>query len=231
MKTKTIGILGGMGPQASLEFYRRLIDLSIERCGADSNKSFPHMLLSNLPVPDWISDTTYQREAVDMAVEELKILEKAGADFTVLTCNTMHLFTDEYRAALKIPFLSMIDCVVEAVQVQGITKVGLLGSASLLRSTLYQNPLAEQGISTLIPQEEAFESIAQVTKRIIAGTFSLEDKSYLLDQIERLKGKGAQGLILGCTELPLVLSSQDIDIALFSSLHILAERACEALYA
>jgi len=110
-----LGVLGGMGPQATVRFY----DLAIEKSramGACKNCDFPHMVISNAPVPDFISGRKDEEVAVGMIEQEIVRLENAGADFLVITCNTMHLHMERFRAKGSVPILSMIDAVVDKIK-------------------------------------------------------------------------------------------------------------------
>ncbi|MAE68638.1 MAG: amino acid racemase [Candidatus Peribacteraceae bacterium] len=223
---KTIGVLGGMGPHASIDFYRLLI----EKSGGQTNEGFPHILLSNLPVPDFIEDRSREEEAVQMVEEEAKRLEKAGADFLVITCNTMHVHLDRFRQAVSIPFISMIGAVVDRVQEDGIECVGLLGSPTTIASDLYQEPLKHFGIKVLIPDEEDQSFITHTIFRIIAGKADEHDRSKVCTIIDRLGEHGAQGVILGCTELPMCFRGIEASLPIFRSTEILAKEAIQSVY-
>ncbi|MDP7477501.1 MAG: amino acid racemase [Candidatus Peribacteraceae bacterium] len=222
---KTIGVLGGMGPSASLDFYRMLI----EQSDGQTNEGYPHILLSNLPVPDFIEDRSREEEAVQMVEDEARKLEQAGADFLVITCNTMHLHLDRFQNVVSIPFISMIDAVVDCVRGDGFDCVGLLGSPTTICSGLYQEPLKHLGIKVIIPNEGDQSFITHTIFRIIAGKADTHDSLKISMIIDRLRCAGGQGVILGCTELPLLVSEMDLSVPLFKSSEILAKRAfCEA---
>jgi len=219
---KTIGVLGGMGPYASLDFYRMLIEQSDGR----TNDGFPHILLSNLPVPDYIEDRSREEEAVQMVEAEAQVLENAGADFLVITCNTMHLHLPRFQRAVSIPFLSMTELVVEQVARSGVKRVGILGSPTTLETRLYQDPLSDRGIETLIPN---IEDQARITKAILStvgGQSGEADVSNVLRAIDHLSVIGAEAVILGCTELPVLLRGIEASIPIFRSTEILAEASC-----
>ncbi len=214
---KTLGILGGMGPSASLDFYRTLIEYS----GAQQNHEFPHLLLSNLPVPDFIDDRSREEEAVCMVKKEAKALERAGADELVIICNTMHLYLDRFQSAVDIPFVSMIDTVVKHVHSYS-KSVGLLASPTTIASKLYQEPLHNRGVEVLVPTAKEQKMVTQSIYRTIANTQTTEDVKNIQSIADRMLKDGAEGIILGCTELPVLMRYVQGSIPFFASTDLLA---------
>jgi len=226
----TLGILGGMGPYASITFYRHMIELSGIRYGAVRNDEYPHLLVSNLPVPDLILSQDSEEITVSMVEEEIRRLEKAGADFLVLACNTMHLYIDRFRSASSVPFLSMTDAVVQAVLRDGRTSVGILGSSTSIRTGLYTRPLEAVSVRCLNPSAKEQELISMLIANNIGGNVVRSEERAVYGVIDRLRAQGAQAIILGCTELPLVLERQNCSLPVYDSLRLLAEEACRTLY-
>jgi len=227
---KTAGILGGMGPYASITFYRTLIELSALRFGAVCNEDYPHLLLSNLPVPDLIATRESEETAVRMVEEEILRLQSAGAGFLVLACNTMHLFLDRFRRVSSIPFLSLIDAVVEAVHHDGRRTVGLLGSTTSIRSGLYERPLCEAGIRCVVPLPVEQDLLSSLIANNIAGNVVRSEERAVYDVVDRLRAEGAEAVILGCTELPLALNGGHCSLPVYDSLRLLAETTCREIY-
>ncbi|MSR87379.1 amino acid racemase [Candidatus Peribacteria bacterium] len=226
----TLGILGGMGPHAGLRFCELLLQLSIDRYGSKRNADFPHFLLSNLPVPDLISSREDEERTVTMVEAEAKRLEVAGAELIVLACNTMHLFEERFRSAIAVPFLSIIDAVMKNVQRDGRKTVGLLGSMTTMQSTLYSAPLQRAGIELILPSPAEQEELTRCVQTIVAHQVGDEERALLRRQMESLHEKGAEAVILGCTELPQILTPDTSGIPVYDSLRILAEAACAAMY-
>jgi aspartate racemase len=228
---KTLGILGGMGPHAGLRFCEMLLQDSIDRFGAVRNEDYPHFLLSNIPVPDLISSRDDEEKTVSMVEEEAKRLEKAGAQIIVLACNTMHLFQDRFRKATKAQFVSLVDAVVQNVVRDGRKKVGLLGSMTTMKSGLYSEPLGRSGIEVLLPSPADQQEISRVVETIVAHRAVNSEKIFLQKTIESLRAQGADSVILGCTELPQIFTTGSAILPVYDSLRILAETACEEMYA
>lgn len=229
---KILGVLGGMGPQASIRFYDLLIKASMEFHKAKKNSDYPHILLSNLPVPDLIRSKRAQKKTIDMAKKEVHLLEKAGAELLVMSCNTMHLYLPNIHSGDSSHFLSIVDAVLKRVQKRKHRIVGLLGTKTTLHSKMYTGPLESNGIEVLLPNKKDESLIVRIIYAVIAGTFSAKDKESLNKVIEKFQQKGATAVILGCTELPLVLLDQKVPgVEIIDSLKILAEEAMDQVYA
>lgn len=227
---KKLGVLGGMGPQASMRFYERAIAISTEQYGADANHKFPHMLISNIPVPDLISSQEDEERTVAMVEEEARLLKNAGAELFAIPCNTMHLYIGRFRDATQSVFLSMIDEVVERVVSDRHKKIGVMGTQTTMRTGLYNEPLRVKGIETILPTETQQERIVEVIRRYIAGLLTQQDQADVNDVILSLADKGATAVVLGCTELPLAVDHDKSSLPLYDSLQILAEAACREMY-
>ena len=221
-----------MGPQASVRFYGACIELSKKKYRARLNSDYPSILLSNLPVPDFICNLEQEETAVRQVEAEIEFFVRAGVDLIVLTCNTMHLHAKRFEQKAQGRFLSMIDAVVEQLQQDGVTKVGLLGSPITLHSGLYQAPLQGGGIESVLPPVEKQQAIGEVILRVIAGLADTNDLELMNQALIELKEAGAFGAILGCTDLSLFKPFLDLPVTfrLYDSLEILAEKACFHVY-
>jgi aspartate racemase len=227
---KTLGVIGGMGPQASIQF----LDLVVQRCTKDfgvcKNDEFPRMLLSSLPAPDIIENRNSEKRAGEMLAEESRRLEQAGADFLVMTCNTMHVLAECCVSSVSIPFVSIIETVVSQAKEEGITKIGLLGSRTTMTSDLYVSPLNTQGIEVLVPKERQQEEVVRCILSTIAGTAGDRERQSLKEEVENLSSAGAEAVILGCTELPLLIDQTMTNIPLLDSLQLLADASCREIF-
>lgn len=219
---KTLGIIGGMGPQASIRF----LDLVIRRCiktfGVKENDEFPRIIMSNLPAPDLIVSRKKEKKARRMLAEEAQKLETAGADFLVMTCNTMHILSNVCTDAVSIPFLSMIETVVRQAVADRRTCVGLLGSLTTMTSDLYRAPLQNASIEVVTPSAKEQIVVVHCIKNVIAGKNTEKDAKALQRIILGLQKRGAEAVILGCTELPLIIDQTQTDVPLLDSLELLA---------
>jgi aspartate racemase len=221
MKKGAIGILGGMGPQASAYMYRFLIDVAKSKFNARNNDDFPEIILYSIPIPDFISSLENKEQALKMLKEKVGILNSFNVSCLSIACNTVHMLIPNLQELSKTPFVSMIKEVAVAVKKQNLKKIGLMGSISLINSGIYQDALGKLGIETVLPNKTELKKLANISRNIIAGKNITKDKVILKKIAESLKQKGAEGIILGCTELPMVFPGK-YSLPIFNSVEILS---------
>lgn len=228
MEEKVIGIIGGMGPEATLDFFGKIIR------GTPATRDQEHLriIIDNNPkVPDRTEAILGKGESpVPTIVKSGISLKKAGADFIVIPCISAHFFLDELRRKLPLPVLSAFDevSVIITEEHPDIEAVGLLATKGTVHGGRFQKKLLENGINTLVPdpddQEHVMSAIYKI-KSLKASQVRRECKKILVGVAENLIKKGAQGIIAGCTEIPLVLEPEDLTVPLFDPLLILAKAA------
>lgn len=223
MSERIVGVLGGMGPEATVEFLERIIGFTQAQCDQDHIR----VLIDNNPkIPDRTTAILAGGEdPLPLMIAAAKGLEGSGADFIVIPCNTAHHWLPQLRQAVSIPFVDMIRETVHAVCSNDppITMVGLLATTGTISTGLYQQALEEKGISIAIPAAEEQDEVMDSIKRIKAGQHGV--RGQLIPIVNRLIALGAKGLILGCTELSLVISEDDITSPLFDPLSVLAQHS------
>jgi aspartate racemase len=224
---KRIGILGGMGPSATIDFYRRLVEVCQKKYICRKNNDFPEMFILNLPVPDLIENMDNKSRTLKMLKRGIKLLEKVESDYIVIPCNTVHIFIKELKNQVDIPILSLVEAVLQEVSKLGYKKVAVLGSMTTLKKKLYQNELRKLGIEYILPTTEDTQLINNFIYGVIGGRPSDEDKKILNKIIQKFEKQGAQGIILGCTELSLMINHFESKISLLDSSQILAEKTLE----
>lgn len=220
MNRRAIGILGGMGPEASNYLYKTLIDLSIKYFGAKNNDDFPEIILHSIPVPDFISSSGKKEKALKMLLVRAKALNKLNLSCLSIACNTAHVLLRKLQSNSKIPFVSMIDEVARKLG-RAHKTVGLLGTPSIIKYKLYQNALKKAKISTVIPNARQIRILEQIIRNVLAGKLLKQDTEKLIKIANYLKKIGAEGVILGCTELPLVFPRK-YALPVYDSIEILA---------
>lgn len=229
MNKLPIAILGGMGPQASVNMYKLLIETS-ERCfGAKNNDDFPEIYVYSVPVPDFISDDKKRNQSLVMLKQKVRLINKGNAVCISLACNTAHVLLPELQAVSKIPFVSMIDEVVKKVEIDGKKSVGLMGTPSTIRYGLYQTALGKYGISTLVPSKRQLITLETIVRNVLAGKILKSDTNKLKEIGDSLIAKGAEGIILGCTELPLIFP-KNYSLPTYNSVEILAMALLKKYY-
>ena len=155
-------------------------------------------------------------------------LESAGADCIVICSNTPHLAADTIRQKIQIPLLHIAEETAKAVLKQGASKVGLLGTKFTMEDSFFKARLSKFGVETLIPDGEDREFVhASILNELTAGIFKAETKRKYLEIIEKLRGDGAQGVILGCTEIPLLIAQSDCSLTVFDTTAIHSEAAAD----
>ncbi len=222
---KRIGILGGMSPESTTEYYQYITHRYTERFG---DYGYPEIIIYSVSFQPYVDLPRSGRW--DLVAEGLgqaaRRLQDAGADFIVIATNTMHLVVEEVRAQVDIPILSLLDVVADAIQAKGLNTVGLLGTMFTMGNTFYQRTLEPRGIQVLTPQKEEQEYINRVIyDELVAGKILPESRKGYLDIIEKLAERGAQGMILGCTEIPLLVKQTDTPLPLFDTSLLHAEAA------
>lgn len=227
---KAIALLGGMGPEASVYMYKLLIDLSLKEFGARNNDDFPEIFLYSIPVPDFISSDKDKKKALDMLLTRVKEIPQSLVGQIGIACNTAHILLPDLQKKTKIPFLSMLLEVAKDIQLKNITTVGLIGTPSTMRHQLYQKELQKRSITTLMPDEKEWGSIERAIRNVIAGKKNKKDTEILKKIADSLKKKGAQAIVLGCTELPLVFPST-YSLPIINSLEVLSRSLLQKYYA
>ncbi|MBN1250309.1 MAG: aspartate/glutamate racemase family protein [Anaerolineae bacterium] len=222
---RRIGILGGMSPESTVAYYETITRTYTRRYGT---YGYPEILIYSVsfqPYVDWPNQGRWDLVAAGLA-EAAQRLEQAGADFVVIATNTMHIVVDDVRAAISIPVLSLLDVVGEAISERGFTTVGLLGTAFTMSHPLYQTALAPRGIEVLVPSGEDQALVHRVIyDELVAGEIRASSRDSYVEVVGRLIDRGAQGVILGCTEIPLLISPSDVSVPLFDTTRLHAEAA------
>ena len=228
MKEKVIGILGGMGPEATLECYSKII----KNTPAKTDQEHLRVIIeANPKVPDRTAAIIGQGESpLTILVEGCRCLERAGADFIIIPCVSAHFFLDQIQEQIKLPILSIFDAIAETIVAEHseIKTIGLMGTTGTIRGGLLQKRLASEGIDTIVPDEEHQSKIMAAIYDIKNSQPTRSEEEFTSDLIATAEGLisiGAQGIIAGCTEIPLALKQKHLSVPYFDALTILARRA------
>jgi aspartate racemase len=228
MMHKRIGILGGTTPESTLEYYRTIVHRYTERFG---DHSYPEIIIYSVSFQqyiDWMEAEAWDQLAEGL-IEAGHRLEAAGADLLLIATNTMHLVFDQVAAAMTVPMVSLLDAVGDAIEAQGWTTVGLLGSCTTMEKPFYRDALAARGIDVLVPGEAARRYIDQtIFDELSVGNLRAETRAQYLAIIDRLVSQGAEAAILGCTEIPLLVTASDTEVPLIDTTAVHAEAALQA---
>ena len=225
---KTIGLIGGMSWESSIEYYRIINEAAKARLGGlHSAKCIMYSV-------DFAEMEVFQQqgkweEAARMLVGAAKSLEIGGADFVVLCTNTMHKVADDIQAGVKIPLLHIADATARKVREAGIRKIGLLGTRFTMEEEFYKGRLSQKyGLDVIVPDIQERGVIHRVIyDELVVGNIRQPSRKQYVDIIGQMVDQGAQGVILGCTEIGLLVCQQDSRVPLFDTTRIHAEAAVE----
>lgn len=228
---KICGIIGGVGPSATVDLYREIIAAT----PAQRDQEHLRVLIDSHPqIPDRTAAILHGGESpVPYIVESAKLLERAGADFLVIPCNTAHYFLPEVQKHVAIPFINMIEETGRKIKKDNIQRVGLLSTSGTARIGIYQKTLHAFGVEVVVPREEGITKEMEAIygkEGIKAGVQyekSRKNKELLLSVVEDLKLEGVEALIMGCTEIPLCLEGEDVGVPFINPTKILAQAAVE----
>jgi aspartate racemase len=225
---KTIGLIGGMSWESSIEYYRIINEATRAKLGGlHSAKSI--MVSVDFAEVEILQHQGKWAEAADMLVDAAKRLENGGADFIVLCTNTMHKVAEEIQASVQIPLLHIADATAQVVKDSGIRAIGLLGTRFTMEEEFYKGRLSQQyGLQVHIPNAQEREVIHRVIyDELVVGEIKQHSKEQYLGIIERMIAQGVEAVILGCTEIGLLIHEQDSRVPLFDTTRIHAEAAVE----
>lgn len=216
--------MGGMGPETSAHFYSRIIELFQSERKARHNYEFPEMLIHNVPSPDNV-EAGVGNDLLPFMVNSANLLADGGMDYVTIPCNSAHVWIQEVQNQCSIPVMNILEETVKAIQKSGISHVLILGTWSTLQYGLYQKELDKAGITYSVPNEDDQKVVTELIMHVCDGTVTEAVTKRMLDLIARYPDCG--GVILGCTELPLVATAEQIPIPTFDTLEILAWAAYE----
>ena len=217
---KSIGLIGGLTYVSIIEYYRYINELANEKLGG--NETIEVIMYSvNFGEIKVLTEAGDWNKISDIICKVAQTIEQGGASCLLIGANTMHKIADEVQAAIKIPVIHIAEAVAKTILKNGLKKVGLLGTRYTMQMGFYTERLAKYGIETIIPEQEDVEYINYtIYNEFSKNIFSPETKEGYLKVISKLKERGAEGIILGCTEIPLLLKQSDCDILLFDTAKI-----------
>src|SRR3989344_3846346 len=203
---KTMGIIGGLGPETTSEFY-------LELCFGCQNKNKtrrPSILIWNVPQSYKIEEEVQvkslgEERYVQILQNAAQILEKGGADFLVMPCNTLHIFIDEIRRSVNIPVLSIVEETIKFLKENKIKKVGILATLATIKWKLYENALREENIDVVIPDGFQQAKIGKMVYNIVMNRHANRDRQELIKVVDGFEKKGVKHVILACTDLQLLI--------------------------
>lgn len=223
---KKLGLIGGMSWESTAEYYR-IINQTVHHELGGSHSSDCFIYSFNFEEIDRLQHEGKWDEMGILLADKAVALEKAGAEILLLCTNTMHLLADIIMNSITIPFLHIVDVVGQEITNKKLSKVGLLGTKFTMEKDFFRNRLSKTyGIEVIVPDLEERDFIHHVIYReLIQGKISKESQQQFIAIVDHLKDEGAEGAILGCTEIPLILKQEDCEIMLFDTTYLHATEA------
>ena len=225
---KVIGLIGGMSWNSSLEYYRLINELVSRKLGGLHSA---RVVLYSL---DFEEIELAQREsrwhdAASVLTKAAIALKQAGADFLLICTNTMHKVADEVGESAGLPILHIVDATGNAIREQGLSKVGLLGTRFVMAEQFYRDRLKKRfDIDVVVPAEDEQAVVHRIIyDELCQGKIRDSSRQSCLEIIEKLTKRGAEGIVLGCTELPLLIRPSDVQVPVFDTTRLHAEAAVE----
>ena len=224
---RTIGLLGGMSWESSIEYYRIINQRVRQRLGGwHSARSV--MFSFDFHEIERLQHTGDWEEAGRRLGDAARRVEAAGAELLVLCTNTMHRLADEVQAAIGIPLVHIADATAQALRGLAVDRVGLVGTRYTMEQDFYRGRLARHGFQVLVPDPPAQEAVHRIIyDELVHGIVRPASRDRYLDVIDALAGRGARAVILGCTEIELLIKDGDADIPLLETARIHAETAAD----
>ena len=225
---KIIGMIGGMSWESSAEYYKIINETVKEKLGGlHSAKCIMYSL--NMSEINILQHENRWDEASLLVIDAAKRVERGGAEFIVICTNTIHKLAESVELAVNIPLLHIGDATAEAIKNQQLTKVGLLGTRFTMEQDFYKGRLkAIHGIDVVIPNDEDRDIIHDVIyNELCVGNINDVSREKFIEIINRLVEDGAEGIILGCTEIPLLIDEGNVEVPIFNTTRIHAEAAVD----
>lgn len=214
---KRIGIIGGMGPESTVDYYRAMIDAFKNEKG---DMNYPEIIIFSINISQFLKLLREKKydEVASFLLEKIEVLKKSGVEFAALSANTPHFLFDKLKEKSPIPLISIVEATCKEAKKRGLKRTGLFGTGFTMESTFYQDVFSREGIDVIVPDKEDKEFINhKLFSEIELGIFKDETRKSFEDIIGRMVNHNQiDSVILGCTELPIILKDE-----IYSGVHVL----------
>jgi aspartate racemase len=226
---KTVGIIGGLGPETTSEFY---LDL-VFSCQKKDKTHRPSIIIASVPLPYKIEEEAIAKgigfeRITPFLIEEAKRLEKAGADFIVMPCNSLHVFIKEIRNAVKIHVLSIIEETVKFLKKNKFEKVGIVSTSATIKNKLYENAFEENQIGYEMPDDFQQAKMGKIILNLVTGMQNNKDREELIKIISDFEKKNVDCVVLACTDLQLLIPKLP-SLKIFDTMKIFADATVDLI--
>lgn len=224
---RAVGIIGGLGPETTAEFYLALISM----CQEKNKINLPPIIISSCPIPykflrEAIIENANLENFLPYLLTEAKRIEKSGADFIVMPCNSLHIFIDEIRSAVNIPILSIIEETVKFLKKEKMDRVGIVSTTITTQNKLYENAFSKNNIAYFAPSDKQQSKLGKIVYNIVTGDKNKNDRNQLMRIISDYEYDNIDCVVLACTDLQLLKPAHP-KLKIFDTMKIFAEATVE----
>ena len=222
---KTIGLIGGMSWESTVTYYQVINETVKKKLGGLHSAKILLYSVDFAEIEEYQSQGEWEKSA-EVLASAAQNLEKAGADFIVICTNTMHKVAPDIQKKISIPIVHIAEATASVLQSRGIRKVALLGTKYTMTQDFYKNKLTDAGIEVVIPDDDGVKIVNDVIyNELCLGILKDDSKAKFIDIISDLQKRGAEGVILGCTEIGLLIGQADVSLPVFDTTLIHAQKA------
>ena len=220
---KSVGIIGGVGPETTSEFYLKVIF----QCQKINTIERPSVVIASVPLlfeieRDLLLSNKGKERYIPFLINEAKRLEKSGVNFIVMPCNSLHVFINEIRDAVKIPVLSIVEETITYLIDNGMNYIGLISTSATLANNVYEAKLKSSNINFVTPNDLQKAKMDKIIQRLVEGQHLNSDRELILEVVHDLVKKKVEGVALACTDLQLLLPFSD-KVHIFDTMEVLAQ--------
>jgi len=224
---KTVGIIGGLGPETTSEFY---LDI-IFSCQKKEKTARPAVIISSVPLPYQIEEDAIDKNVgiercLPFLIKEAKRLEKAGSDFIVMPCNSLHIFIEDIRKSVSIPVLSIVEETVKFIKKNNFSNVGIVSTSATVKNKLYEEAFSKNNIGYQTPNDLQQAKMGKFILNLVTGQQNNKDREELINIINDFENKNVDCVILACTDLQLLIPKHP-NLKIFDTMKILSDVTVE----
>ena len=217
------GVIGGLGPETTTDFYLEIIKKFSNNCD-----SYPSIVIDNVSLPfylekDIIQESRNEDKLLPFLKESIKRLNQSKVDFIVIPCNTVHIFIDELRNESSVPILSIIDETIKIIKQENYKRIGILATTKTIDSKLYWNPMKDNNIQTILLTGDEQEKVSRIIVKILENKVSKKDENLIKNIIKKLIKRGSEVIVLGCTDLQIIVRGKDYNVEVIDTMKVLLD--------
>jgi aspartate racemase len=227
---KQIGIIGGMGPEGTVDLYLKIINYYQQNYAAKYDADFPSIIIYSLPIPDVVESLKNENKTKELLIQAVKVLENSGCDFIIIACSTVQFLLNEVRQAVSIPILGIAEICFDFIKQKKYQAIGILATQTTIRKKIYQNKFQNSDIKLITPSQKDQKIITKIIMKQLAGKIKSKEKNELETIINNFKNKGCEVVLIACTDLPPITKKIKTNIPLIDCSEIYAQEVAKISY-